>query len=49
MSPPQHRADRPPGREAVVKERFLEPYEEVPDGRTCGFSMTTRDVVSAFC
>ena len=49
---PLHRsegADRPPGRVVVVKERFLEPYEEVPDGRTCGFSMTTRDVVSSFC
>ncbi|EOD14300.1 hypothetical protein EMIHUDRAFT_246280 [Emiliania huxleyi CCMP1516] len=38
MSPPQHRADRPLGRVAVVKERFLEPYEEVPDGRRCGFA-----------
>ena len=49
---PLHRsegADRPPGRVVVVKERFLEPYEEVPDGRTCGFSTTTRDVVSGFC
>ncbi|EOD23690.1 hypothetical protein EMIHUDRAFT_239253 [Emiliania huxleyi CCMP1516] len=42
-------ADRPPGRVAVVKERFLEPYEEVPDGRRCGFSTTTRDLVSGFC
>ena len=42
-------ADRPPGRVVVVKERFLEPYEEVPDGRRCGFSTTTRDVVSGFC
>ncbi|EOD28814.1 hypothetical protein EMIHUDRAFT_234474 [Emiliania huxleyi CCMP1516] len=35
--------------DAVSDERFLEPYEKVPDGRTCGFSMTTRDVVSSFC